>query len=175
MASDGEVYAASTAEVMTDVTKKRKGKKNSKKVEKVPTDPAPSDAVSLPTAEVTDDEQEELPKDVTPRMEWIARVKTTRQAVELLGHRLNQIDGKFKTLEEYTLEENDNIRKDLDEQRATEEEAHASLDSMVEALEGKFMGMLEALSVKVKELEEAIKQGRYAAPTVEREARIEAP
>ena len=37
-----------------------------------------------------------------------------RQAVEILGRRLNGEDKKFKTLEDFSLEENDNIRKELE-------------------------------------------------------------
>lgn len=35
--------------------------------------------------------------------EWIARVEVVRQVVEILGRRMNLVDGKFKTLEDFTL------------------------------------------------------------------------
>ncbi|KAH0648100.1 hypothetical protein KY285_033348 [Solanum tuberosum] len=47
-------------------------------------------------------------------MKWIEGVDTTRHAMVILGRRLNTIDDKFKTLEDFTLEKNDNIRKKLE-------------------------------------------------------------
>ena len=62
---------------------------------------------------MSDDDRGEETADVTPRLEWIAKVEAARQAVEVLGKRLNKFDGKFKTLEDFTLEENDDIWKEL--------------------------------------------------------------
>ena len=73
MASDGEVYAASPVEIMADVPKKIKGKKNTKKAGKAPANPAPSDVAPLPPTEVSDKEHEEMPSDVSPGMEWIMK------------------------------------------------------------------------------------------------------
>ena len=52
--------------------------------------------------------------DVTAREEWITRVEVVRQAIEILGRRMNVADGKFKTLEDFTLDETENIRKELE-------------------------------------------------------------
>ena len=41
--------------------------------------------------------------------ELIAMVKMARKAVKILGQRLNVAHGKFKTLEDFTLEETDSI------------------------------------------------------------------
>lgn len=175
MASDGEVYAASPAEVMADAPKKRKDKKSAKKAEKLPADPAPSKAVSLPTTEGGDQGQEDLPTDVTPGLEWIEKVEIARRAVEVHGYRLNEFEDDYKTLKETLFEENENIRKDIDDLRAGEEEAHASLEKKIEALEGKFMGLLETMNAEIKELRKAIQQGRLVAPAEEREDKIVAP
>ena len=37
-----------------------------------------------------------------------------RQAVKILGQRMDVVDDKFKTLEDFTLEETVNIRKELE-------------------------------------------------------------
>ncbi|KAG5621215.1 hypothetical protein H5410_006433 [Solanum commersonii] len=62
-------------------------------------DPTPSEALtSHPpslTTEASDDDRGEEPIDVTPGEEWIARVEMARQAVEILGRRLNVADGKI--------------------------------------------------------------------------------
>lgn len=34
--------------------------------------------------------------------------------MEILGKRLNEVDGKFRTIEDFTLEETDNIRKEME-------------------------------------------------------------
>ena len=57
----------------------------------------------------SDEETGEDVVDITAGEEWIARVEMARQAVEILGRRLNGADNKFKTLEYFTLKENDNI------------------------------------------------------------------
>uniref|UniRef100_M1DWP1 Uncharacterized protein n=1 Tax=Solanum tuberosum TaxID=4113 RepID=M1DWP1_SOLTU len=66
------------------------------------------------TIEVSDDEHEKEPIDVTLKIEWISKVDTMRQVVEILGKCMNEVDKKFYTLKGFTLEENDNIRNDLD-------------------------------------------------------------
>ena len=52
--------------------------------------------------------------DVTVGQEWIARVEMARQAVEIIGQRLNRKDRNLKTLEEYSLEEVESVRKELE-------------------------------------------------------------
>ena len=46
--------------------------------------------------------------------ELIATVETERQVVEILGECMNVADGKFKTLEDFTLEDTDSISKELE-------------------------------------------------------------
>ena len=48
--------------------------------------------------------------DVTTGEKWVARVEVARQAMEILGRHMNVADGKFKTLEDLTLEETKSIR-----------------------------------------------------------------
>ncbi|KAG5616166.1 hypothetical protein H5410_015990 [Solanum commersonii] len=62
-------------------------------------DPIPSEALtSQPpsTIEASDDELGEEAIDVTAREEWVARVEMARQDVEILGRRLNVVDGNEK-------------------------------------------------------------------------------
>ncbi|KAG5627988.1 hypothetical protein H5410_013206 [Solanum commersonii] len=98
MATEGDVIAASTTNVRPDGGKKnRKGKKHQKGSEEMLLDPTPSEALTShtpSTTEASDDDRGEEPIDVTPGEEWIARVETARQAVEILGRRLNMTDGK---------------------------------------------------------------------------------
>ncbi|XP_055824259.1 ATP synthase subunit beta, chloroplastic-like [Solanum dulcamara] len=63
-------------------------------------------------------------------MEWITRVDVARQVVEILGKRLNKFDDKFKSLEELTHEENDNIRMELDVRNAMEYETKEAITSL---------------------------------------------
>ncbi|MCF8701922.1 retroviral-like aspartic protease family protein, partial [Corynebacterium sp. MC-10] len=170
MASDGEVYAASAVKVVVDVPKKCKGKKNTKKAGKAPANPAPSDVAPLPPTEVSDKEHEEMPSDVSPGMEWIMK-ETAQRVAEGLGHRMQRIEDKYEDLEETALEEIANCRKDLDDMRVAEEETRASLEKKVEAQEKTIM----ALANELKELKEAMQQGRVAAPAEEREDKVVSP
>ena len=52
--------------------------------------------------------------DVTVGQEWIARVEMGRQAVEILGQRLNRTDRNLKILEDYSLEEVKSVQKELE-------------------------------------------------------------
>uniref|UniRef100_M1BEM6 Uncharacterized protein n=1 Tax=Solanum tuberosum TaxID=4113 RepID=M1BEM6_SOLTU len=96
-------------------------------------DPTPSEALTShppSTTEASDDDRGEEPIDVTPGEEWIARVETARQAVEILGRRLNVADGKFKTLEDFTLEETENLRKELEGRQRAEFEMKEAITSL---------------------------------------------
>uniref|UniRef100_M1B264 Uncharacterized protein n=1 Tax=Solanum tuberosum TaxID=4113 RepID=M1B264_SOLTU len=62
------------------------------------------------TTEANDDELGEEAINVAAGEEWVARVEVARQAVEILGRCMNVADGKFKTLEDFTLEETENIQ-----------------------------------------------------------------
>ena len=66
------------------------------------------------TTEASDEEIGEDAIDVTTGEEWVARVEVARQAIEILGRRMNVADSKFKTLEDFTLEETESIQKELE-------------------------------------------------------------
>uniref|UniRef100_M1DG19 Uncharacterized protein n=1 Tax=Solanum tuberosum TaxID=4113 RepID=M1DG19_SOLTU len=121
MTNEGDINVSSTTNVRQDGGKKhRKGRKHLKSNEKLLLDPKPSEASTshaLSTTEASDNERDEEPINVTSRVEWIARVDTARQDVKILGKRLNKVDDKFKTLKDFTLEEKDNIRKELEAHR----------------------------------------------------------
>lgn len=68
---------------------------------------------SLPITEASDDAHEKKFVNITLGMKWIKRVDTTRQTIKILCRRLNMVNDRFKTLEDFTLEENDNNRKKL--------------------------------------------------------------
>lgn len=78
---------ASTTNVKQDAAEKhRKGGENHKKSEELLSDPTPSESLAshLPSAtEASDDEQEEVSKDITPGIEWIARVDMEREALKI--------------------------------------------------------------------------------------------
>uniref|UniRef100_M1BE57 Uncharacterized protein n=1 Tax=Solanum tuberosum TaxID=4113 RepID=M1BE57_SOLTU len=148
MTNEGDVNAASTINVRLEGGKKnRKGKKHQKSNKEMLLDPTPSEALtSQPplTTEASDDELGEEAIDVTAREEWVVRVEMARQDVEILGLRLNVADGKFKTLEDFTLEETDNLHKELDQglQRAEFE--------MKEAITSLECRLMKALSTTMK-------------------------
>lgn len=100
-----------------------------------------------------------------------------RQALEILDRRLNELNSKFKTLEEFTLDENDNIHKNLDGRKAAEVEVKETitfLECRVSSLVGRFMDMMEAMNARVKTLKEDVEEGRYATTARERADKIEA-
>ncbi|KAG5597377.1 hypothetical protein H5410_038609 [Solanum commersonii] len=101
MATEGDVNAASTTNVRLDGGKKnRKGKKHQKSNEKMLHDPTPSEALtSRPpsTIEVSDDELSKEAINVTAGEEWVARVEVARQAVEILGWRMNFVRKLFES------------------------------------------------------------------------------
>uniref|UniRef100_M1CXV7 Uncharacterized protein n=1 Tax=Solanum tuberosum TaxID=4113 RepID=M1CXV7_SOLTU len=134
METEGDVNAASTTNVRSDGGKKnRKGKKNLKSSEEMLLDPTPSEALTShppSTTKASDDDLGEEHIDVIPGEEWIARVETARQAVEILGWRLNVADGKFKTLEDFTLEGTNNIRKELEGRQHAEFEMKDVITSL---------------------------------------------
>ncbi|KAG5618698.1 hypothetical protein H5410_018522 [Solanum commersonii] len=56
-------------------------------------DPTPSEALTShppSTTEASDDERGKEAINVTTREEWVSRVEVTRQAVEILGQRMNE-------------------------------------------------------------------------------------
>ncbi|KAG5596785.1 hypothetical protein H5410_038017 [Solanum commersonii] len=102
MTIEGDVNADSTTNVRSEGGKKnRKGKKHQKGSEEMLFDPIPSEALTShppSTTEASDDDRGAEPIDVTSADEWIARVEMARQAVEILGRRLNVADGKRSVL-----------------------------------------------------------------------------
>ncbi|XP_055835544.1 uncharacterized protein LOC129904040 [Solanum dulcamara] len=92
--------------------------------------------------------------------------------MEILGKRLNKVDGKFKTLEDFTLEENNNIQKELNGRNAAEYEIET-----ITSLECRFMDALstiETMKVEIKALKGDIKAGGSAMSNRDREGKIEA-
>ena len=141
--------------------KNHNGMKYQKTSEEMLLDPTPSDALTshpLSTTDASDDDLGEDPIDVTPGEEWIAKVEIMRQTVEILGRHLIVADGKFKILEEFTLEETDNICKELEERQPTEfemNEAITSLDCrLMEAL-----STIETMEAEIKALNEGVEVG----------------
>ncbi|KAG5611716.1 hypothetical protein H5410_022997 [Solanum commersonii] len=89
MATEEDMNAASTTNVRPDGGKKNhKGKKHQKGSEEMLLDPTLSEVLTShppSTTEASDDDRGEKPIDVTPGEEWIAKVETARQAVEILA------------------------------------------------------------------------------------------
>ena len=131
MTDEGDVNAVSTTNA--------EGGKNNRKHKKSNEDTLTSHPPF--TTEASDDEQGEEPIDVTPGEEWIARVETARQAVEILGQRLNVVDGKFKTLEDFNLEETRNIFKELERHQRAEFE----MKEVITSLECRLMEVLSTI------------------------------
>uniref|UniRef100_M1E121 Uncharacterized protein n=1 Tax=Solanum tuberosum TaxID=4113 RepID=M1E121_SOLTU len=118
MTNEGDINADSTTNVRKNGGKKnRNGRKHLRSNEELLLDPTPSEALTshpLSTIKASDDERGEEPIEVTPGEEWIAKVDIASQAVKILPKRLNEVDSKFKILEDFTLKENDNICKELE-------------------------------------------------------------
>uniref|UniRef100_M1DUT6 Uncharacterized protein n=1 Tax=Solanum tuberosum TaxID=4113 RepID=M1DUT6_SOLTU len=115
MTNEGDLNAASTNNVRLNSGKQNHmGTKHQKSNEEMLLDPTPSEALTShqrSTIESSDDELGEEAIDITVREEWVARVEMVRQAVEILGRHMNVVDDKFKNLEDFTLEETENIHK----------------------------------------------------------------
>ncbi|KAG5603332.1 hypothetical protein H5410_034702 [Solanum commersonii] len=97
MATEGDVNATSTTNIRPDGGKKfRKGKKHQKSLEEMLLDPTPSEALTShppSTTKASDEERGMEAIDVTAGEEWVSRVEVARQAVEILGRRMNVADG----------------------------------------------------------------------------------
>ena len=68
--------------------------------------------------------------DVTAGEEWVVRVEVVRKIVEILGRHINVADDKFKTLEDFTLEETKKIRKELEGHQRDEFEMKEAITSL---------------------------------------------
>ncbi|KAH0740382.1 hypothetical protein KY290_033425 [Solanum tuberosum] len=124
-------------------------------------EPTPSEALTShppSTTKASDDDRGEEPIDVTPGEKWIARVETARQAVEILGRRLNVADGKFKTLKDFTLEETDNLHKEFEGCQRAEFEMKEAITS----LECRLMEALSKIETMKAEMK-ALKEGAFMA------------
>ena len=105
-------------------------------------DPTPCQALTShppSTTKASDDEHGQEAINVTAGEEWVTRVEVARQVMETLGRRMNVADGKFKTLEDFTLEEIESIHKELQECQQVEFE----MKEVITSLECRLM---EALS-----------------------------
>ncbi|KAH0715262.1 hypothetical protein KY284_008167 [Solanum tuberosum] len=121
------------------------------------------------TTEANDDELGEEAIDVTTGEEWVARVEVARQDVEILGRCMNVADGKFKTLEDFTLEETENIRKELQGHQRAEFEMKEGITS----LEFRLMEVLNIIET-MKALKEGVEAGGSSSFDRDREAKVEA-
>ena len=159
MTNEGDVIGASTTNVRTDGGKKnKKGMKQQKGNDGILPEPTPREVQTSHPPTIVDWSDEETGEDVvdiTAGEEWIARVEMARQAVEILGRRLNGADSKFKTLEDFTLEENNNIRKELGARQRAEFETKETITS----LEFRLMEALSAIESFKAEVE-ALKEDR---------------
>ena len=91
--------------------------------------------------------------DVTAGPEWIARVEMAMQAVEIIGQRLNRTGRDLKALEEYSLEEVEEVRKELEARQRSEYETKEAITSL-EIRFREALGKIESLKAKVATLEE---------------------
>ena len=92
--------------------------------------------------------------------------------MEILGRRLNVVDGKFKTLKDFTLEEIKNIRKELEGRQRAEFEMKKVITSLrlMEAL-----SMIEIMKAEIKALKEGVEVRVSSSLDRDREAKVEAP
>ena len=87
---------------------------------------------------------------------------------------MNRTDRDLKALEEYSLEEVENIRKELEALQRAEYETKEAITSL-EIRFREALGTIESLKAKVAALEEDRKVGGSSSHDREREARVEAP
>ena len=116
--------------------------------------PTPSEGqTSLPPHIVdgSDEDTGEEPVDVIVGQEWIARVEMVRQAVEIIGQRLNGTERNLKALEEYSLEVVESIRKELEARQRAEYETKEAITSL-ELRFREALGAVELLKAKVAAL-----------------------
>ncbi|TMW80744.1 hypothetical protein EJD97_015629 [Solanum chilense] len=161
MTIEGDVNGASTTNVRLDGGKKnRKGKKHQTVTNE--------DAIDVTTGE-----------------EWVARVEVARQAIEILGWRMNVADDKFKTLEK-----TESIRKELDSRQRAEFEMNKAItflecqlmdvlnaNEVITSLECrlmKTMSTIETMKAEIKALNEGAKVGGLSSFDQDREAKVEA-
>ncbi|KAH0746030.1 hypothetical protein KY285_007687 [Solanum tuberosum] len=101
-------------------------------------------------------------------------VDMVRQAIEILGRRLNWVDDKFKTLKDFTLEENDNIHKEME----VHKHADYEMKEIITFLGCRLMDALstiETMKIEIEALKGGIKAGGFVTSNADREVKIEAP
>ena len=118
MTIEGDVNSANTTKIHLDAGKKnRTEKKNQKGNEEVLPHPTTSDVITSHPPSITEASDDELGEDVidiSNGEKWVSRMEVARQAVEILGRRMNVADRKFKNLEDFTLKEIKIIHKQLE-------------------------------------------------------------
>ncbi|XP_049394692.1 uncharacterized protein LOC125858983 [Solanum stenotomum] len=87
---------------------------------------------------------------------------------------MNVADGKFKTLEDFTLEETENIRKELEGRQRAEFEMKEAITSL-ECRLMEALNTIETMKAEMRTLKDGIEVGGSASPDRDREARVEAP
>ena len=104
MVNEGDVNGASTTNIHLDGGKKNRNVKNNQKGnEEVLPHPTTSDVITSHPPSITEESDDELGEDVidvSTRKEWVARMEVARQAMEILGRRMNVANNMFKNLEE---------------------------------------------------------------------------
>ena len=94
--------------------------------------------------------------------------------MEILGRHMNVADDKFKTLKDFTFEENENIHKELEGRQRV----RFKMKEAITSLEWRLMDalpMIKTLKAKVKTLKKGVEVGGSASPDRDRESRVEAP
>ena len=97
-----------------------------------------------------------------------------RQAVEISGRRLNVADGKFKTLEDFNLEETRNIFKELERCQQAEFE----MKEVITSLECRLMEALstiKTMKAEINALKKGVEVGGSSSLERYREAKVEDP
>ncbi|XP_069146998.1 uncharacterized protein [Solanum lycopersicum] len=97
-----------------------------------------------------------------------------RQAVEIIGQCLNRTDRNLKTLEEYSLEEVESVRKELEARQRAEYEIKEAI-TFLEFRLREALGAVESLKAEVAALQEDREVGGSSSRYRKREARVEAP
>ena len=87
---------------------------------------------------------------------------------------MNVADAMFKTLEDFTLEETKNMRKDLKGLQRTEFEIKEAITSL-ECWLMDVISTIDTLKAEVKILKEGVEFGGSTLPNHDREARVETP
>ncbi|TMW90213.1 hypothetical protein EJD97_016052 [Solanum chilense] len=99
--------------------------------------------------------------------------EVARHAVEILGWRMNVADSKFKTLEDFTLEETQSIFKKMERRQWAEFEMKEFMTSM-ECRIMEALSKIETMKAKIKALKEGAEVGGSSLFNRDRDAKVEA-